>query len=131
MKCYVKGNNIYCTFYWYQRTNNGPVLVYMSSCTNKTTTWGQRYNNWVWNLYDETMGNIDIIPYDEYPRSYDYYELYEKWEKDDRNRRIEEELKSEIETYCVFDDAEDLFYEYPDDFEYFEDAEDFYDNYCQ
>ena len=77
------------------------------------------------------MNNIDIIPYEQYPRSYDYYEVYKKWENDSRNRRRQEELKKEIETYCAFDDAEDLFYEYPDEFEYWEDAEDFYDEYCE
>ena len=131
MKCYVKGNNIYCTFYWYQKTDRGPMLVYTSTATNRTTTAGWRYNSWLWERFDETMDNIDIIPYDEYPRSYDYMQIYKKWEKEEMKRESDRELKEQIELYCVFDDAEDLFYEYPDDFEYWEDAEDFYDTYCE
>ena len=131
MTCSVKGNDIYCTYYWYQNTDKGPMLVYTSNATNNKTTSGHRYNSWLWQEFEESYKNIDIIPYQEYPRAYDYEQVYEKWYQDKKDKNRQEELKQFKDMYCVFEDAEDLFYEFPDDFEYFEDAESFFDDYCE
>ena len=38
MNCYVKGNNLYCTFNWYQNTDRGAMLVYTVNSTNRIVT---------------------------------------------------------------------------------------------
>ena len=131
MYCYVKGKDIYFEYYWYQDTAEGPVLVYKSTATNTTTTSGQRYNEELWSLFEDSYRNINIIPYEKYEREKDYYEFYQEW----RNNRLKEKQESNLEemkeTYCVWNDAEDLYSEYEEEFDSYEDAYDFYENYCE
>ena len=42
----------------------------------------------------------------------------------------EERLKEKKERYCVFEDGEELYYEYEYEFDSYEDAEDFLNKYC-
>lgn len=123
MYCYTKGDDIYCEYYWYQRTDNGPVLVYASSAKNNYTTWGQRYNNYLWDEFEKDVQNIDIIPYHEYPRTKNYSEVYMNWKYGSR--------KTEKDYYCAFDDPDDLYYEYEDDFDSYEEAEYYWEDNCQ
>lgn len=130
MKCSTDKDNAYFEYYWYQNTDSGPMLVYYSTATNYKTTSAYRYNSWLWDLYEESYKNIDIIPYDEYPRTYDYMETYRKWELEKRDRDLEERLKEDIETYCALDDPEDIYYEYEEDFDAYEEALEFWERYC-
>ena len=131
MECYVKGDEIYFTYYWYQKTNDGPKLVYKSTATNYKTTWGQRYDDELWESFEESYKNINIIPYDDFPRDHDYFDEYYKWKDDMRRKEKQEDLEEMIDEYCDISDPEDLFYEYEDVFEYYEDAEEFFDKYCR
>lgn len=131
MECYVKGNDIYFTYYWYQDTDEGPRLVYKSTAKNTDTTSGKRYSPDLWELFEESYRNIHIIPYSEYPRSYDYYEVYREWDDRQHERIQEEDLKEGMEIYCVCSDAQDLYEEYSGEFEDYEDAVDYWDQYCE
>ena len=87
MNCSVQGDDIFFEYLWYQKTDEGPVLVYKSTATNTTTTSGQRYHEKLWELFEQSYKNIDIIPYEEYPRDRDYYEVYEEWKTKDQEKR--------------------------------------------
>ena len=130
MYCYIKGDDIYFEYYWYQNTEDGPAMVYKSTARNMTTTSGQRYRSDLWELFEESCTNIDIIPYSEYPRTKDYYEVYHEWKDKDRKKKDEKNQQEMIETYCSCTDEDDLYSEYRDDFDSWEDAEDFWDSYC-
>ena len=130
MYCYTKDDDIYFEYYWYQDTDNGPKLVYKSTAVNYDTTSGQRYNDELWVLFEDSYSNIKIIPYNKYPRDKDYYEVYSQWDKKQREEKKEERLKEKKERYCVFEDGEELYYEYEYEFDSYEDAEDFLNTYC-
>ena len=131
MECYVKGDDIFFTYYWYQDTEDGPVLVYRSNAKNTTTTSGQRYNDDLWDLYEESYKNINIIPYEDYPRDYDYYEVYKDYKNKDRKKKEEEDLKDKLEIYCSCQDEMDLYSEYMEDFYDYDDASDFWEKDCR
>ena len=131
MECYVKGEDIFFTYYWYQNTDDGPVLVYKSTAKNTDTTSGSRYNESLWDLFEESYRNIDIIPYKEFPRDYDYFEVYKEWKNKDRKKKEEERLKEKIEIYCECQDEEELYSEYFEDFDSWEDAADFWEENCK
>lgn len=131
MTCYIKGDDLYLEYYWYQNTDEGPALVYKSTATNYTTTSGKRYREDLWQLFEESYKNIDIIPYSEYPRQKDYYEVYRKWKSDEYERREKERLKESIEIYCECDDGNHLYSEYEEDFDSWEAALDFYEKCCE
>ena len=131
MNCSVQGDDIFFEYLWYQKTDEGPVLVYKSTATNTTTTSGQRYHEELWELFEQSYKNIDIIPYEEYPRDRDYYEVYEEWKKKDQKKKAEANLKERIEVYCACQDEEDLYSAYTDDFDSWEDAYDFWEENCE
>ncbi len=131
MYCYIKEDDIYFEYYWYQNSDEGPILVYKSTAKNTTTTSGNRYRNDLWELFEESYLNIDIIPYDQFPREKDYYEVYRKWKRSDNDKKEEERLKEKIDLYCSFADGEDLYYEYQEEFDSYEDADYFYHEYCE
>ncbi len=131
MYCHIKGDDIYFEYYWYQNTEDGPVLVYKSTAKNTDTTSGERYRNDLWELFEESYHNIDIIPYSEYPRSRDYYEVYREWKNKDRIEKDEENLKERIDIYCQCGDEDELYSEYEEDFDSWEDALDFWEEYCE
>ena len=131
MYCYTKGDDIYFEYYWYQNTVDGPALVYKSTAKNTDTTSGERYRIDLWELFEESYHNIDIIPYDEYPREKDYYEVYREWKNKDRQEKDEENQKERIEIYCECGDEEELYSEYQEDFDSWEDALDFWEEYCE
>ncbi|MBR2788893.1 MAG: hypothetical protein IKD94_06980, partial [Erysipelotrichaceae bacterium] len=60
MTCYIKGDDLYLEYYWYQNTDEGPALVYKSTAANYTTTSGKRYREDLWQLFEESYKNIDI-----------------------------------------------------------------------
>ena len=130
MYCYVKGDDIYFEYEWYQNTEDGPVLVYQSTAKNTDTTSGKRYHEELWDLFEISYLNIDIIPYEEYPRDKDYYDVYREWKNKEREKRKEEDLNESIENYCDLNDPEDLYYDYEGDFESYEEAEAFWHEYC-
>lgn len=131
MYCYTKGDDIYFEYYWYQNTEDGPALVYKSTAKNTDTTSSQRYRDDLWELFEESHHNIDIIPYSEYPRSRDYYEVYREWKNKDRQKQDEENLKERIDIYCECGDEEELYSEYEEDFDSWEDALDFWEEHCE
>ncbi|MBR4461229.1 MAG: hypothetical protein IKS51_01410 [Erysipelotrichaceae bacterium] len=131
MSCYIKGEDIYFEYSWYQRTEDGPVLVYKSTAKNTDTTWGERYNETLWRLFEESYKNIDIVPYEEYQRDRDYYEVYHQWENREQEKQAEESLKEMIEIYCACGDEDELYSEYEDDFDSWTEAEDFWERYCE
>ena len=131
MTSYIKGDHLYLEYYWYQNTDEGPALVYKSTATDTTTTSGKRYREDLWELFEESCSNIDIIPYEEYPREKDYYEVYREWKNSEFERREKEDLKENIDTYCDCDDADHLYSEYEYDFDSWEDAMDFWEENCQ
>ena len=130
MYCYVKGDDIFFEYYWYQKSDSGPKLVYKSSAVNTNTTSGQRYDDELWDLFERSYRNIDIIPYKEYPREKDYYAVYSDWKKRQKENKEEEKLKEKKERYCIFEDGEELYYEYEYEFDSYDEAEDFLDRYC-
>ncbi|MBR0418652.1 MAG: hypothetical protein IJI66_05750 [Erysipelotrichaceae bacterium] len=130
MYCYTKGDDIYFEYYWYQNTDEGPALVYKSTAENTDTTSGQRYRNDLWELFELSYRNIDIIPYNEYPRTKDYYEVYRDWKNKDRDRKEKENLKEMIDIYCECGDEDELYSEYEDDFDSWEEAADFWEEHC-
>ena len=131
MNCSVQEDDIFFEYLWYQKTDEGPVLVYKSTAANTTTTSGQRYHEELWELFEQSYKNIDIIPYEEYPRDRDYYEVYEEWKKKDQKKKAEANLKERIEVYCACQDEEDLYSAYTDDFDSWEDAYDFWEENCE
>ena len=131
MECYIKGEDIYFTYYWYQNTDDSPVLVYKSTARNSDTTSGQRYNDDLWELFEQSCHNIDIIPYNEYPREKDYYDVYRQWKNKDREKKDEENLKERIGIYCQCGDEDELYSEYEENFDSWEDALDFWEEYCE
>ena len=131
MYCYTKGDDIYFEYYWYQDTEEGPALVYKSTAKNTDTTSGERYRDDLWELFEESYHNIDIIPYSRYPRTKDYYEVYRDWKNKDRLKKEEENLQERIEIYCECGDEEELYSEYEEDFDSWEDALDFWEEYCE
>ena len=131
MYCYTKGDDIYFEYYWYQNTEDGPALVYKSTAKNTDTTSGQRYRDDLWELFEKSCHNIDIIPYDAYPRTKDYYEVYRDWKNKDRQKQDEENLKERIDIYCECGDEEELYSEYEEDFDSWEDALDFWEEHCE
>ena len=131
MYCYTKGDDIYFEYYWYQNTEDGPALVYKSTAKNTDTTSGERYRNDLWELFEESYRNIDIIPYEDYPREKDYYDVYREWKNKDREKKDEENLKERIDIYCECGDEDELYSEYKEDFDSWEDALDFWEEYCE
>ncbi|MBQ6478517.1 MAG: hypothetical protein IJI44_04020 [Erysipelotrichaceae bacterium] len=131
MECYVKGDDIYFTYYWYQDTEEGPRLVYKSTAKNTDTTSGKRYSEDLWELYEESCRNIHIISYEQYPRDYDYYEVYREWDDRQHGRIQEENLREEKELYCACSDAQDLYEEYSGEFDDYEEAENYWDQNCE
>lgn len=131
MYCYTKGDDIYFEYYWYQDTDDGPAMVYKSTATNTDTTSGKRYRNDLWELFEESYNNIDIISYENYPRDKDYYDVYYDWKNKDRNKKEEENLKERIDIYCECGDEDELYSEYEEDFDSWEDALDFWEEYCE
>ncbi len=131
MECYVKGDDIYFTYYWYQDSDEGPRLVYKSTAKNTDTTSGKRYGDDLWDLFEESCRNIHIIPYSKYPRDYDYFEVYRDWKNRQRESIQEENLREEIEIYCECMDAQDLYEEYSGEFDGYDEAVDFWDQYCE
>lgn len=131
MTCYVSGEDIYFEYSWYQDTENGPVLVYRSTAKNYETTSGQRYHEELWDLFEESRSNINIIPYNEYPREKDYYDVWRKWDRQESGRIEEANLEEMKERFCACQDEEDLYDQYGDDFDSYDDAEDFWERYCR
>ena len=82
-------------------------------------------------MFEESYHNINIIPYDAYPRTRDYYEVYREWKNKDRQKKEEENLKERIEVYCACGDEEELYSEYEEDFDSWEDALDFWEEHCE
>ena len=130
MNRYIKGDDIYFEYYWYQNTDEGPALVYKSTAKNTDTTSGQRYRNDLWELFELSYRNIDIISYDEYPRTKDYYEVYRDWKNKDRDSKEKENLEEKIDIYCECGDEDELYSEYEEDFDSWEEAADFWEEYC-
>ena len=131
MICRIEGDDILFEYSWYQDTEDGPVLVYRSTARNTVTTTGKRYNDAVWELFEESKENIDIIPYEEYPRKKDYFEVYHQWENKNRETAEAEAIAETIEIYCACTDEEDLYSEYMDDFDSWEEALEFWEEYCE
>ena len=131
MSCYIKGDDLYLEYFWYQNTEDGPALVYQSTAVNYTTTSGKRYREDLWELFEESYKNIDIIPYKDYPREKDYYDVYREWKNSEFIKNEKEDLKENIEIYCQCDDGEHLYSEYEEDFDSWEAALDFYEEYCE
>ncbi len=131
MYCYTKGDDIFFEYYWYQDTDDGPVLVYKSAAIGTKTTAGQRYSEDLWELFERSAKNIRIIPYDEYPRDKDYFEVYSEWKNKDRQKKDEEHLKEKKDIYCKCADENELYSEYEDEFDSWEDAAAFFEEYCE
>ena len=130
MECYIRADDIYLTYYWYQDTEKGPALVYKSTARNTDTTSGQKYNEDLWELFEESYKNIHIIPYKEYPRDFDYFEVYREWKNRQNSRKEEENLKEKTDIYCECEDEMDLYTSYEEDFYDYDDALNFYEEYC-
>lgn len=131
MYCFVDGEDIHCEFYWYQNTDEGPALVYKSVATNHLTDSGQRYRDDLWELFEQSYKNIDIIPYEEYPRDKDYYEVFEVWEHGYYERLIEEREREQAEIYCICHNSDDLYDAYTEEFDSWEEADDYYQQHCE
>ena len=131
MYCYTKGEDIFFEYEWYQNTKEGPALVYKSTAKNTDTTSGQRYRNDLWQQFEESFSNIDIIPYDEFPRTKDYYEVYREWKNKDRKKKEKENLKERMDIYCACEDENALYSEYKDDFDSWEEASQFWEENCK
>lgn len=132
MKCKLVNEDIFIDYYWYHNGEDGPVLIYEASAKNKKITSYKKYHQEIWDYYDESKSNIDVIPYEDFDRVHDYVEECKEYNKQEYYRRKEKRLKEDIELYCQCDSAEDLFYTYELDFdeEYYE-ALDFYEKYCE
>ena len=130
MHCEIRGNDIYFDYYWYQDEEE-PLLVYHSSAVNYRTVSGERHHEELWELYEESRKNINIIPYEDYPRDSDPYEIWRQWEKQEDARREEKDLQEKIEEYCSCGDEEDLYELYREDFDDIDDATAFWESYCQ
>lgn len=130
MYCYTEGDDIFFEYCWYQDTGSNLELVYRSTAVNYETTSGQRYNDELWALFEESCRNINIIPYDRYPRDKDYYEVYSQWRNRQKENKEEERVKEDKEKYCVFEDGGELYHEYEYEFDSYEDAADFLERYC-
>ena len=61
----------------------------------------------------------------------DYYEVYRKWENEQRQKNEEQNLQEDIEIYCACMDENDLYSEYMDDFDSWEEALEFWEEYCE
>ncbi len=131
MTCYVKGEDLYLEYFWYQNTDDGPAMVYKSTAINDKTTSGKRYREDLWELFEESCRNIDIIAYEEYPREKDYYDVYREWKNAEFERREKEDLKENAEVYCECDDGDHLYSEYMYDFDSWEDALEFWEENCE
>ncbi|MCR4634312.1 MAG: hypothetical protein K5648_09330 [Erysipelotrichaceae bacterium] len=131
MDCYIEGDDIFFEYSWYRDSEEGPVLVYRSTAKGTETTSGQRYHEESWDLFEESYKNIDIIPYEDYPREKDPYEVYRKWKDKQRGNREEEQLKEDVAVYCDCADEDELYSEYTEDFDSYEDAMDFFEEYCK
>ena len=130
MTCYIYGDDIYLEYYWYQDTGDDYELVYKSTATNYETTSGMKYNMDIWLKYEESISNINIIPYDDFPRDSDYRNVVKEWKNLKTLKNIEEREKENKDKYCLCLSSEQLYDEY---FEYFEDyldAVDYYEANC-
>ena len=131
MSCEIRGNDIYFEYSWYQDSEEGPVLVYRSNAVNTDTVSGKRYHEELWDLFEESYHNIDIIPYEGFERDKDYYDVYRKWKSNRRNEEDREGPEYDTDIYCECSDPEDLYEDYMDDFDAYEEAEAFYSEYCE
>lgn len=131
LKSYTDGDDIYIDYYWYQNTSDGPVLVYEVSAKNQMVISSTKYHDELWQEFDKSYKNINIIKYDEYQRTTDYSDVIHQWNIEQSLKTIEDNTQELIDEYCACADEDDLFYSYYEEFDDISEAEEFWESYCE
>ena len=117
----------YFIYYWYQKTDDGPLLIYEAEADSHGVISGKKHNLEFWDSLDGNINKFNIIRYNDFERETDYYYIYEKIV----NKRREENKYSCLIDGEYYSNFDDYYYDWYGFFDSEDDAWDEWDSYCQ